>query len=79
MLINCQCSGIVPFYPFLSLLPDMETLTGLQRPHTTNPTQRKPYFNLPIPAFQNTSILFFFEYHTIYTLWLHSLLRKMTH
>lgn len=36
----------------MGLLPDMETFTGLQRPHTTNLKQRKPYFNLPIPIFQ---------------------------
>lgn len=62
----------VPIFDLTSLLPDMETLTGLQRPHTTNPRQRKPYFNLPIPDFQNTSILFF-KYHTVYTLCFHSL------
>lgn len=61
----------VPIFDLTSLLPDMETLTGLQRSHTTNPRQRKPYFFLPSRFSKYKYSLF--KYHTIYTLCCHSL------
>lgn len=62
-------------FDLTSLLPDIENLTvRASAPAYNNLRQRKPYFNLPIPDFQNTSILFF-KYHTTYTYCLHPLHR----
>lgn len=50
----------------MSLLPDLETLTVRASAPAYNLRQRKPYFNLPSPDWQNASV-HFFKYHTVYT------------